>query len=179
MAFEVLTADVDEPALRAELRAGNAAIEPREVAAALARAKAEEVSRRQPEALVIGADQILELDGEIFAKPVDKPAAREQLLRLSGRTHELHSAVALALGGAVAWSETSTARLTVRPLGTVFLDHYLASAGERVLASVGGYELEGLGVHLFERVEGDYFTILGLPLLPLLAELRRRGAIAA
>jgi len=127
---------------------------------------------------VVGADQTLALGRTRFTKPVDRDAAREQLKALAGRTHELHSAVAVARDGRVLFSKVDTAKLTMRELSDDFLDAYLDTAGETVLASVGGYQLEGLGSHLFERIEGDYFTILGLPLFALLGFLRKEGCLA-
>ena len=177
VAFTVEPADVDEPAIRRKLaKMGEAG--PLQVAEILARAKAEDVSRKHGGSLVIGADQVLALGSEILSKPADAGAARASLLHLKGRTHELHSAVALAEAGAVAWSHVATARLTMRDFSDAFLDEYVRRAGDRIGHSVGAYELEGLGVQLFERIEGDYFTILGLPLLPLLSELRERGRIS-
>jgi septum formation protein len=147
------------------------------VAETLARAKCEAVSRRIPDAVVIGADQVLALDEELFDKPPDVAAARAQLLRLRGTTHRLLTAVALAQEGRTVWECMETATLTLRSFSPMALDRYLAVAGDRVMRSVGAYEIEGPAIQLFERIEGDYFTILGLPLLPLLAELRARGAI--
>ncbi len=175
VAFRVAPADVDEHALRNEI--GQQAA-PQRVALTLARAKAEEASRRVPAALVIGADQVLALDGAIYTKPADIAAARAQLRSLAGRTHELSSAVSLARKGHEVWSHIETAKLTMRDVSDAFLDDYLAAAGDRVCACVGAYELEGLGIQLFEQIDGDYFTILGLPLLPVLAELRRRDQLA-
>jgi septum formation protein len=128
---------------------------------------------------VVGADQTLALGGTRFTKPIDRNAAREQLRALSGRTHELHAAVAVARDGRVLFSHVDTARLSMRSLSDGFLDAYLAAAGPSVTTSVGGYQLEGLGSHLFERIEGDYFTILGLPLFALLGFLRHEGCLAA
>jgi septum formation protein len=142
------------------------------VALLLAREKALDVSKRRPGALVLGADQTLALGRRRFSKPANLAAAREQLRSLSGKTHELHAGAALVRDGQVLFEIVGTARLTVRPLSEDFLDAYLKAAGERVCASVGAYQLEGLGVHLFERIEGDHFTILGLPLLPLLSHFR-------
>jgi septum formation protein len=170
----VVPADVDEAAIRAALMAESDCIEPDMVAGVLARAKAEAVSARHPDALVIGADQVLALGSRLFEKPADRAAARDHLDRLRGRTHDLHAAVVIAQGGEALWGTVQGARLTMRAFGDAFLDAYLDAAGEAVLRSVGAYELEGRGVTLFERIEGDYFTILGLPLLPLLAELRAR-----
>jgi septum formation protein len=147
------------------------------VAEILARAKAEEVSASQPAAIVIGADQILELDGVILSKPANMAEARGALLRLSGCTHRLHSAVSVAHGGTSLWSRADSAALTMRDLSPEFIGRYLAAAGQAVLGSVGAYQIEGLGIHLFSEVRGDHFTILGLPLLPLLDWLRREGAI--
>jgi septum formation protein len=142
------------------------------VALLLAREKALDVAGRRGKSIVLGVDQTLALDGRRFSKPANAEAAREQLKALAGKTHELHSAVAIAQNGKIAFETVATARLTVRQLSESFLDAYLAAAGDRVLSSVGAYQLEGLGVHLFERIEGDHFTILGLPLLPLLAYFR-------
>jgi septum formation protein len=175
--FTVQAADVDEPAIRAKLRAKDANIEPTRVAETLASAKAKDVSSKQDGSLVIGADQVLALGNELLSKAPSIDAARATLRKLRGRTHELHSAVAFAENGKVLWQHVATARLTMRDFSDAFLDDYLLRAGDRVGHSVGAYELEGLGVQLFERIEGDYFTILGLPLLPVLGELRTRGYI--
>lgn len=150
---------------------------PASVAAALAAAKATAVSGREPDALVIGADQTLDLDGRTLGKPEGRDAARRQLAEMAGRTHALHSAFAIARGGRVLSRQTRSARLTMRPLGPPEIDRYLERAGGGVLRSVGVYQLEGLGIRLFEKIEGDYFTILGMPLLPLLKSLRRLQAI--
>jgi septum formation protein len=178
IAFTVEPADVDEEAIRRRLAADEAPAGPLEVAEILARAKAEDVSGKHAGTLAIGADQVLALGAEILTKPEDDAAARATLLKLRGRTHELHSAVAFAENGIVTWAHAATARLTMRAFSDAYLDEYLLRAGDRTGQSVGAYELEGLGVQLFERIEGDYFTILGLPLLPVLAELRARGIIA-
>ena len=130
------------------------------------------------EALVIGADQTLDVDGNRWTKPATVAEAREQLARLSGHAHQLHSAVAVARDGAVAWRHRDSAQLTMRPLSATMIDAYLAEVGDAALASVGAYQIEGPGIRLFDRIDGDYFTILGLPLLPLLAYLRGEGAIA-
>lgn len=177
VAFTVQAADVDEPAVRAKLGSGRR-VEPRHVAEVLAAAKAEDVGGKRPGSLVIGADQVLALGDELLSKAPTLEAARTTLRKLRGRTHELHSAVAFAQKGKVAWAHVATARLTMRDFSDAFLDDYLKRAGDSVGQSVGAYELEGLGVQLFERIEGDYFTILGLPLLPVLAELRARGILA-
>lgn len=176
--FDVVPADVDEAELRASLMAESDCIEPDMVASVLARAKAEFVSQSNREALVIGADQVLALGSRIFEKPGSPDEARDHLDRLRGRTHELHSAVVIAEGGEVVWGIVECARLKMRQFSDEFLDQYVEQAGGAVMRSVGAYELEGLGVQLFEKIEGDYFTVLGLPLLPLLSELRAREALA-
>ena len=145
---------------------------PGDIAALLARAKALSVSSRQPGKYVIGADQTLALGGRLFSKPTGRAQAAEQLRALAGRSHELHSAVAVVRDGKILFEAVAIAGMTMRRLGDAEIDVYLDQAGEAVTSSVGAYQLEGLGVHLFERIEGDYFTILGLPLLPLLAFLR-------
>jgi septum formation protein len=179
VAFTVEAADVDEPAIRKTLLAAKSAATPPQIADALARAKAEDVSQRHKGSLVIGGDQVLALGTELLTKAKDEAAARATLKKLRGMTHELHSAVALAVDGRVLWTHTGTARLKMRDFSDAFLEEYLTRAGDRIGQSVGAYELEGLGVQLFDKIEGDYFTILGLPLLPLLAELRAHGMIAA
>ena len=132
-----------------------------------------------PGAFVIGADQVLALDDQIISKPPSMEAARKQLLDLNGKTHQLHTAVAVATDGEAKWALTEVATLTMRKLSPEFIGHYLAAAGDKVLASVGAYQIESLGIQLFEKIEGDFFSILGLPLLPLLEELRREGVIEA
>lgn len=171
--FTVDPATVDERAVEAPLL--EAGFPPEDIAQVLAEAKALDVAGRRPQDLVIGADQVLGLGNARFTKPADMEAARRQLLDLSGKTHELHSAVVLARGDEVLWRHVSTARLTMRALSPAEIGRYLALAGDAVLSSVGCYQLENVGVRLFERIEGDYFTILGLPLLPLLGELRALG----
>lgn len=170
---ETAAPDVDERALEA----ASAGLSPPDLALHLARAKAESVAARHPGRIVLGADQVLDLYGTVFHKPADGASARAQLARLSGRTHALHSAVVLA--GAVEDAFVETARLTLRPLDERAIAAYVDCAGaERVRASVGGYQLEGPGIHLFESVAGDHSTVLGLPLLPLLARLRAAGLLA-
>ncbi len=175
IAFAVEPAALDERAIETPLIARGAT--PAEIAMALAEAKAVEVSRRLPEALVIGADQTLDCDGHRGTKSATVAEARAQLQRLAGRSHQLHSAVAVAQGGAVRWRHLDSATLTMRRLSAAAIDAYLQGVGEGVLASVGVYQLEGEGIRLFDEIEGNYFTILGLPLLPLLAYLREEGAI--
>jgi septum formation protein len=169
----VHAADIDERRLEGEA----SSMPPAEIAALLARAKASLVAKSFPGRLVLGADQILTLDGKRFAKPADRAAARAQLRIFAGRTHELHSAVALVQDGATLFHHADTARLTMRSFSDEFLDRYLDLAGTAATASVGAYQLEGSGIQLFERIEGDYFTILGLPLLPTLDFLRRQGSL--
>ena len=176
--FTVQAADVDEPAIRARMRKADANVDPKKIAAALAAAKAEDVSGKIGGSLIIGADQVLALGDELLSKAPSLEVAREALRQLRGRTHELHSAVAFAERGKIVWAHVGTARLTMRDFSDAFLDDYLLRAGDHVGHSVGAYELEGLGVQLFDKIEGDYFTVLGLPLLPVLAELRQRGIIA-
>jgi septum formation protein len=127
---------------------------------------------------VLGADQTLALGHRRFSKPADAAAARAQLTALRGRTHALHSAIALVRDGAVRYETVEVARLTMREFSDSFLDRYLQAGGTAVLASVGGYQLERIGIHLFDRVEGDHFTVLGLPLIPLLQYVRRKGLVA-
>jgi septum formation protein len=177
--FEVTPADVDEAALKRSLARATPKPAPGPVAEALARAKAEAVGRSHPTALVIGADQVLALGDELFDKPGDIAQARAQLERLRGRTHTLHSAAVLAHGGGIVWACVEEARLSMRPFSAEFLDDYLARCGAAVCRTVGAYEIEGAGIQLFDRIEGDHFTIIGLPLLALLAQLRARGALAA
>lgn len=177
LAFETEAADLDERAIETALAAGNPT--PPEIAQALAIEKAVNVARRNPGALVIGSDQTLSLEGRVFHKPADMAEAKTHLQAMSGRTHSLNCGIALVRNGETLWSHISIAHLTMRPLSGDFIDRHLARVGPRVLASVGAYQLEGEGVQLFERIDGDYFTILGLPLLPLLAKLRDLGAIDA
>jgi septum formation protein len=173
--FTVMPAKIDERAVEAPLAAS--ARSPAEIAAALAEAKALSVAAARPEALVIGADQVLSADGRVWHKPANLAEARDQLIALSGRTHELHAAIAVVRGTDIGWRHAETVRLTMRPLTADFIDDYLTKVGEEALKSVGSYQVEGPGIQLFERIEGDYFAILGLPLLPLLAYLRSAGAI--
>lgn len=175
--FEIDPAGIDETAIR-NLVTRDRGASAGDVADVLSRAKAETVSERQRGALVIGSDQILALGDRLFEKPQTLEDARRTLLALQGKTHQLHSAVALARDGHVRWAHIETSHLTMRALSPEFIGRYVADAGDVVLQSVGAYQLEGLGVHLFEEIKGDYFTILGLPLLALLAQLRKEGAEA-
>ena len=170
---DVRAADVDERAVEA----GAPSQPPGVIAALLAREKATVVERLNPGRLVLGADQILTLDAQRFAKPGDRAAARAQLRALSGRTHELHSAIAFRQNATVLFEHVSMARLTMRAFSDQFLDLYLDAIGSAATASVGAYQIESLGIQLFERVDGDYFTVLGLPLMATLDFLRRRGCL--
>lgn len=172
LALEVDVPRIDEEAVKASLRAEG--LKPRDQADALAELKALSVSRARA-GFVIGGDQMLALGGEVFDKPKSPGEAREHLLRLRGQTHELITAAVVAQEGAIIWRHVDTPKLKMRAFSDAFLDDYLSRAGDHVLRSVGAYQLEGLGAQLFERVEGDYFSVLGLPLLPLLAFLRERG----
>jgi septum formation protein len=172
LSFDVAPAGIDEDEVKRSL--GSRAT-PQELASTLAEMKALRVSAKHPEAMVIGADSTLACNGRMFDKPPTIDAARKQLQALRGQTHELFSSVVVARGGQRLWHWSERARLTMRPFNDAFIDIYLARAGTAVLASVGAYQLEGLGAHLFTRVDGDYFTILGLPLLPLLSFLAGHG----
>jgi septum formation protein len=174
VAFETVDSGVDEAAAKVELARARA--DPRQVAEHLSTLKAAAVSRQRP-GLVIGADQTLELDGALHDKAASCAEARARLLALRGRDHLLHTAVVVAESGQVIWRRTETPRLVMRAFSDVFLEDYLAQAGEALLGSVGCYHLEGLGVQLFDLIEGDYFAILGLPLAPLLAFLRVRRVL--
>jgi septum formation protein len=171
--FAIRPAQIDERAIEAQAGPLDAVAS----AQLLARAKANAVAALQPGHLVLGADQTLALGDSRFDKPQDRAAAVAQLRSLRGRTHQLHSALALVRDGKVLFELVDTARLTMRDFSDRFLEDYLDMAGDVALSSVGGYQLEGIGIHLFEKVEGDYFTILGLPLLPLLAFLRGEGLV--
>jgi septum formation protein len=171
--FEIRPAQIDERAIETESGVTDAAA----VARLLAGAKAAAVAKTLPGRLVLGADQTLARGARRFAKPANRADAVEQLQALRGRTHDLHSAIALVRDDAVLFDCVDSARLTMRNISDRFLEDYLDMVGAAALASVGAYQLEGIGVHLFEQVEGDFFTILGLPLLPLLAYLRQSGMV--
>jgi septum formation protein len=177
----VAPAVIDEARIRDGLTADNPQLDPGALAEVLARAKAEKISRQFPSAVVIGADQVLSVPAsgspathDLLHKATTMDEARATLLRLRGAVHELHVSVVIAERGEVTWTETDSARLTMRRFSTGFLDQYMARAGSALFDSVGAYQLEALGLQLFERIDGNYFTILGLPMLPLLAELRSR-----
>jgi septum formation protein len=172
--FESDPADIDERAIQAS--SGLSA--PSDIAKFLAREKAISVSIRRPTRYVVGADQTLALRARIFNKPAGRAQAADQLRALAGHCHELHAAVAVACDGKLLFEHVSIARMTVRPLRDAEIENYLEAAGDAVTTTVGAYQVEGLGVHLFEHIEGDHFTILGLPLLPLLAFLRSRHLLS-
>jgi septum formation protein len=171
---EICPADIDERGVEA----GAPLQAPVAIAALLAREKASVIAGRSRARLVLGADQTLSLDGRRFAKPADRAAARAQLRALSGRTHELYSAIAFVQDGTVLFEYVGVARLTMRVVSDPFLDDYLDAVGDAATTSVGAYQLEGLGIQLFERLDGDYFTVLGLPLTTALDFLRRHGCLA-
>ena len=175
IAVEAVPAEIDERAV--EEAVDRTGVTPADIAQILAEAKAAEVSERYPDAWVVGSDQVLSLDGELLHKAADMGEARRRLLKLSGHTHVLDTGVVLARAGKAVWRHVSTARMTMRPLTPEFVGRYLSQAGSGVLASVGAYQIEGPGIQLFERIEGDHFTIVGLPMLPLLEALRAHGAI--
>jgi septum formation protein len=173
--FRSVAAEIDERAVEAPLNGSGAT--PEEVAEVLAEAKATEVSDRHPSVLVLGCDQTLSLGDRVFHKPRDMEDARRHLLAFSGKTHHLNSAAVLVRDGEVLWRTVLVARLTMRTLEPAFIGRYLARVGQTALQSVGAYQIEGEGIQLFDKIEGDYFTIVGLPLLPVLAALRDLGAI--
>jgi septum formation protein len=176
LAFAVVPAPIDEAAIKQALAAEGS--DGRGVASRLAGAKAQAVSVRFPEAMVIGADQVLECEGRLFDKPGQLANARIQLQHLRGRAHHLHTAVALAHQCGIVWRHSETASLLMRPFSDAFLESYLSAAGETIWGTVGAYEIEGIGIQLFASVSGDASGIIGLPMLPLLTELRARGMIA-
>jgi septum formation protein len=174
IAFAAIAAEIDER----EIQRASGLVEPGEIASHLARQKALWVSSRQPSQIVIGADQTLALGKQLFSKPAGRAEAADQLRSLAGSSHELHSAVAVARDEKILFETVSVARMTMRQLSEAEINRYLDEAGAAVTTSVGAYQLEGLGIHLFERIEGDHFTVLGLPLLPLLRFLRGEGLLA-
>jgi septum formation protein len=175
--FFVDRPDVDESVLKLECRARGLTVA--ETAEALALAKARQIGRKHPGHIVIGADQMLECGEEWLDKPPDRAAAAEQLRKLSGRVHKLHSAAVAVRDESVLWRATDVAELTIRPFTSDFLEAYLDREGDAVLSSVGAYRLESLGIQLFSAIHGNHFTILGIPLLPLLAFLREQGVIVS
>jgi septum formation protein len=177
--FRVFPADIDEEAITRELQVRSPPAIPEDIAQALAAAKALAVSERFPHALVIGSDQVLSCQGDIFSKPGTVENARAMLRLFRGKSHTLSSAVALAGQGQIIWSSLDRAHLTMRSFSEDFLEQYLSTAGPAVLGCAGCYQIEGAGIQLFEHVEGDHFTIQGMPLIPLLAELRTHGVLAS
>ena len=175
LTFDAQPSGIDERTVEAPLVEGG--VGPQDIALVLAEAKAMTVSEDETDALVIGADQTLSLGDDLLHKPADMEAARRHLLKLSGRTHQLNSAVVLARAGETIWRHVESADMTMRSLDPGFIGRYLSRVGDIALQSVGAYQLEGEGVQLFEQIKGDYFTVIGLPMLPLLAELRRLEAI--
>jgi septum formation protein len=173
--FRAESANIDERSVEAPML--NSGATPEDVAQVLSEAKAMDVSERFPDEIVLGSDQTLSLGDDVFHKPRDIEEASRHLLRMSGRTHQLNSAMALAKNGQTFWRHVAVARLTMRDLSPEFIGRHLAEVGEAALQSVGAYQYEGLGIQLFEKIEGDYFTIVGLPVLPLLHELRRLGVL--
>ena len=175
LTFDVKPADIDERAIELDLKIDNSS--PEQIAGKLASVKALSVSQNFNDSLVIGADQTLSVDGMQINKVDDLESAREKIARLSGKTHCLHSAVSCHHNGSELWKFISTAYMSMRSLDSAEIDNYISQAGVEILSSVGCYQLEGIGIQLFEKIEGDFFTILGLPLLPLLKFLREQGYI--
>lgn len=175
IAFTVEKPSIDERAV--EEAVADTGLRPDDLAQILAEAKAVDVSQNHPGAFVIGCDQTLSLGEELLHKPADMEQARRRLLKLSGRTHQLNSAVVVAQDGEAIWRHVSVASLTMRELDPGFVGRHLSAVSDAALSSVGAYQIEGRGIQLFDRIEGDHFTIVGLPLLPLLAKLRELGAI--
>lgn len=173
--FSTENADIDERAVEAPLYQSGAT--PQDVAIILAEAKALAVSEKNPDALIIGCDQTLSLGDEIFHKPVDLEEAGKNLLKLSGQTHQLNSGIVLVKNGETIWRHIAIAHMSMRILRPEFIGRYLGRVGDSILSSVGAYQLEGEGIQLFEKIDGDYFTIIGLPLLPLLQKLREESLI--
>ena len=171
--FSVLNSELDEEQAKNSLTE----LSPQRISLELARLKSEKISRQHPNAMTIGADQVLGFKDQIFNKPVSRADAESQLSMLRNATHTLYSAVSCAIAGAEVWNHCSEARLTMRDFTPDFLSSYLDSSPADYLSSVGAYRLEESGIQLFEKIEGDYFTILGLPILPLLGFLRQRGII--
>ena len=177
IAFQATAADIDERAIEGEVeRQGSS---PEEVALILAEAKARNVGQAFPDDIIIGSDQTMSLGARVYHKPRDMSEARDHLMSLSGRVHQLNSGIVLTRGNDILWKHVSSARMSVRPLRPEFIDAHLARVGTKALASVGAYQLEGEGIQLFDRIDGDYFTILGLPMLPLLEKLRDLRVIDA
>ncbi len=177
LSFKIIPAEIDEETIRVKMETETPDISPLVVAECLAQEKAKHISIQNPDAYVIGSDQILALETEIMGKPENLELAFERLLKLSGKTHQLHTAVSVVHQGLVTWSYAESVHMTMRELKPDYIRKYLAEAGEEVCKSVGAYKLESLGVQLFSKIEGNYFTILGICLLPLLSYLRKEGII--
>ena len=175
--FDVLPSNVDEDAVREALRSAKDEMVPEDLAELLARAKLEDVLSRTSKRMVLAADQVLFFDGRYYDKPKDNNEASAHLLAFRGRTHSLHTALVLAENGEVVWTYNAAVDVTMRDYSPAFVGRYLAHVGSRALQSVGCYELEGVGAQLIEKIAGDYHAVLGLPVLPLLAELRNRGIV--
>lgn len=175
LSFKTAKPPVDEAIIKADLKSSGATAE--QVADQLAESKANSVAEILPGAFVIGADQMLECDGVWLDKPADRAGAKDHLMRLRGKTHQLITAAVIAYEGRIIWRRGDIAKMTMRDFSDEFLDQYIEEAGEGAVRSVGAYELEGIGAQLFDRIEGDFFSILGLPLIPLLAALREAGAL--
>ncbi|HTO30759.1 MAG TPA: Maf-like protein [Pararhizobium sp.] len=175
--YQAKAADIDERVIEAKVEEQK--LSPEEVALVLAEAKAKNVGQSFPGHIVIGSDQTMSLGARVYHKPRDMDEARRHLLSLSGAIHQLNSAIALTRDNAVIWKHVSSAKMSVRPLTSDFIDRHLSRIGDKALSSVGAYQLEGEGIQLFDGIEGDYFTIIGLPMLPLLAKLRELGEIDA
>lgn len=175
IAFTVERPAIDERAVEDAVE--NTGLRPDDLAQILAEAKAVDVSQNNPGAFVIGSDQTLSMGDVVFHKPADMEEARRRLLALSGRTHQLNSAIVIACDGEAIWRHVSIAQLTMRDLDPGFIGRHLSAVGDIALSSVGAYQIEGRGIQLFDKIEGDHFTIVGLPLLPLLTKLRELGAI--
>lgn len=171
VAFDIQVAGIDEDALKV------AGVDARELAIELAKAKALAVSQQHPDAVVLGADQTLAFDGGLISKATTLDAARARLVDMRGKPHQLHSGVALAKGGKILWADADTAHMRVRDFSNDFLDTYIATEGDELLHCVGSYRLEGMGSQLFDKVDGDYFTVLGMPLWLVLEQLRHFGAL--
>jgi septum formation protein len=178
LAFRVLSLNLENPSSQALLESLGET-DPADVAELLVRTRIEEANARVPGALIIGAHQVVSFDGKVLEKPTTVDAARDRLFHLRGKTHQLHSAVALADDGNITWTHVETAQLTMRPFSAQFVGRYLAAAGPQVCESPGAYQLDGVGLQLFDRIQGDYLTTLGAPIFLLFARLRESGIMAS